>query len=213
MTYGVPYSFVPGTKARADEVNANFIEVLNKIEDTNTRVDESNTRIDDANTQADANKEEIEKKLTDGLAQKAGVDLANLNSAGKAVLNAKANASDIDGKWTKKGSIILNDVSLSGNNKTWTYSLSSVLPNDGKVYECLFQVLAQKSGGSWSLYYLGSSLCDYLTIVSTSSSGSHGTGGFFIPVGTDRKLYIRSSANGGGETSFYLNIRAYRKVR
>ena len=37
MTYGVPYSFVPGTKAKADEVNANFIDVLGKIENTTTR--------------------------------------------------------------------------------------------------------------------------------------------------------------------------------
>ena len=33
MTFGVPYSFVPGTKAKADEVNANFIDVLTKIDD------------------------------------------------------------------------------------------------------------------------------------------------------------------------------------
>ncbi len=38
MTYGVPYSFVPGTKAKADEVNANFIDVLEKIENSNTRI-------------------------------------------------------------------------------------------------------------------------------------------------------------------------------
>ena len=38
MTYGVPYSFVPGTKAKADEVNANFIDVLEKISNSNTRI-------------------------------------------------------------------------------------------------------------------------------------------------------------------------------
>ncbi len=38
MTYGVPYSFVPGTKAKANEVNANFIDVLGKIEDSNSRI-------------------------------------------------------------------------------------------------------------------------------------------------------------------------------
>lgn len=213
MTYGVPYSFVPGTKARADEVNANFIEVLNKIEETNTRVDESNTRIDDANTKADANKEEIEKKLTDGLAKKAGVDLANLSTAGKAVLNAKANASDIDGKWIKSSKTILNNVTISGNAKTWTYDLSSLLPKDNNVYEVLLQVLAEKKGGGWALYYLASSLCDYLTIVSTGTNSAVGTGAFFIPIGTNRKLYIKSSTNGGGSTMMFFNIRAYRKVR
>ena len=106
MTYGVPYSFVPGTKARADEVNANFIEVLNKIEETNTRIDE-------ANTQNNANKEEIEQveqNLKTELAKKAGLDLANLNTAGKAVLNNKANAADIDGKWIYKTFTLLGSV-------------------------------------------------------------------------------------------------------
>ena len=28
----IPYSFVPGTKAKADEVNANFISLANFIE-------------------------------------------------------------------------------------------------------------------------------------------------------------------------------------
>ena len=41
MTYGVPYSFVPGTKARADEVNANFIDVLNKIDNVDSKVTDS----------------------------------------------------------------------------------------------------------------------------------------------------------------------------
>ena len=36
MTSGILYSFVPGTKAKADEVNANFLAVLNKIEETNS---------------------------------------------------------------------------------------------------------------------------------------------------------------------------------
>ena len=36
MTSGIPYSFVPGTKAKADEVNANFLAVLNKIEEINS---------------------------------------------------------------------------------------------------------------------------------------------------------------------------------
>lgn len=38
MTYGVPYAFVPGTKAKADEVNANFIDVLEKIQTSNTKI-------------------------------------------------------------------------------------------------------------------------------------------------------------------------------
>ena len=34
-TYRVPYTFVPGTKAKATEVNANFSSVMDLIEETN----------------------------------------------------------------------------------------------------------------------------------------------------------------------------------
>ena len=55
MTYGIPYSFVPGTKAKADEVNANFIDVVERIEATNSDVTDNYNdviaRIDNTNTQ------------------------------------------------------------------------------------------------------------------------------------------------------------------
>ena len=40
MTSSVPYSFVPGTKAKAEEVNANFIALLDKIENSNIKIDD-----------------------------------------------------------------------------------------------------------------------------------------------------------------------------
>lgn len=36
MSYTIPYSFIPGTKARAQEVNANFKYVLDSVDDLNT---------------------------------------------------------------------------------------------------------------------------------------------------------------------------------
>ena len=35
MTYNIPYSFIPGTKARAQEVNANFKYVLDTADEIN----------------------------------------------------------------------------------------------------------------------------------------------------------------------------------
>ena len=58
MTYGVPYSFVPGTKAKADEVNANFIDVLDKIKTTNERIDETNST-------TQSNKTTLEEKINE----------------------------------------------------------------------------------------------------------------------------------------------------
>lgn len=64
MTSSVPYSFVPGTKAKADEVNANFIAVLDKIEqvntDTKSQLNSSITNL--SNTKAD--KSEIDGNWT-----------------------------------------------------------------------------------------------------------------------------------------------------
>ena len=68
MTYGVPYSFVPGTKAKADEVNANFIDVLDKIKTTNERIDETNST-------TQSNKTTLEEKIN--------TDVSNLNSTYK----------------------------------------------------------------------------------------------------------------------------------
>ena len=98
MTFGVPYSFVPGTKAKADEVNANFIDVLTKIEDTNLRIDETNSNADSKNAEFATQFEEVEATL----AKRANLDLSNLSTTGKAVLSAKANAADINGKWVAK---------------------------------------------------------------------------------------------------------------
>ncbi|MDE6138822.1 MAG: hypothetical protein K2F57_05065, partial [Candidatus Gastranaerophilales bacterium] len=147
MTYGVPYSFVPGTKARADEVNANFIEVLNKIEETNSR-------IDDVNTQTNLNKEEIKKKLEEGLEQKAGLDLANLDSAGKAILNNKANATDLDGKWTSKSLTLVSGGYLGPvAGATVSFSLSSYLPADNNIYDVIFRTdIEGYSKGCYGLY-------------------------------------------------------------
>ena len=37
MSYTLPYTFVPGTKARAQEVNADFSAIIDALDDTDTR--------------------------------------------------------------------------------------------------------------------------------------------------------------------------------
>lgn len=59
MTYTVPYAFVPGTKAKADEVNANFIDILEKIKSTDDYNKETEKRI----TEAEKNITDITNKL------------------------------------------------------------------------------------------------------------------------------------------------------
>lgn len=64
MTTSIPYSFVPGTKAMASEVNANFLALANALDDDKTYF---NNQINDLNSSiqnlSDAINSEITKKL------------------------------------------------------------------------------------------------------------------------------------------------------
>ena len=50
MSYTVPYTFVPGTKARAQEVNANFSAIIDALDDADTR--KANTDFSNISTEA-----------------------------------------------------------------------------------------------------------------------------------------------------------------
>lgn len=74
MTSGVPYAFIPGTKAMANQVNANFLAVTNSIEEVNQRLTDTNENI------LDTMENDLLKR-----------DLSNLTTTGQAVLDNKAN--------------------------------------------------------------------------------------------------------------------------
>lgn len=208
MTYGVPYSFVPGTKAKADEVNANFIDVLNKIEDTNLRIDTTNETITTKNSELTST---INTKVTEvkQLANsRANLDLSNLSSTGKNVLNAKANAADIDGKWTYKYIVLISNVSFNGTSAL-SYSLSNYLPKDNNVYEVLINANISESG--WKRLYISSDLeKSYVPICASNKFAASGS--MLMPIGTGRKINISRSTSYGGVID-QLYISAYRKVR
>ena len=42
MSYSVPYTFIPGTKARAQEVNANFASITDSIDELDTSLIQAN---------------------------------------------------------------------------------------------------------------------------------------------------------------------------
>ena len=66
----IPYSFVPGTKAMASEVNANFIALAQAVEDGKTFTSES---IEDFHS-------EMEECLDESLGGKLETDLSNCNN-------------------------------------------------------------------------------------------------------------------------------------
>ena len=211
MAYGVPYAFVPGTKAKADEVNANFNDVLSKIEDTNTRIDEVNTSLSEVDTKIQSTKEELDE-------QKLNLDLSNISSAGQKLFDAKANASLLDGTWAVKYYKVADSTSISLNT-TKTYSLSSYLPKDSSKYEvrCSFWLSGGSSYGDAAQINLYTDLISSYTpvgyIVTRENAAYYNASNAFLLVGKDRQVKVMRTSFGSGSAKFTLHFDAYRKVR
>ncbi len=193
MTYDVPYAFVPGTKAKADEVNANFNDVIQKIQNTNERIDSADNQIAILNS---------------------GLAAANTN------ISQKANSSDIDGAWTNKLLKIFESKTFSVGSNSLSYSLSSYLPNDEKKYEVLISGdgYTGSSNGASIMFGLGSALansscCILYKAITRTSSSMVASGCSIIPISTDRKINLTVTVKTATSGSCYLTVLAYRKVR
>lgn len=204
MTFGVPYSFVPGTKAKADEVNANFIHVLNKIEETNTRVDETNSN-------SEAIKEEILEKFTqveEEIENRVDLDFSNISDTAKEILDNKANVADIDGNWTWNVTILVANFILY-NPGVSSFSLVNYLPNDGNLYEVIFDLSGYASG--YAYYIFNNNLSSFFCL---KVNGGHFSNVFTVPVGKDRVIsFTPATTSVNGNTEVFLYARGYRKVR
>lgn len=195
MTSSVPYSFVPGTKAKAEEVNANFISVLNKIENANLKIENLNS-------------------------EKLKTDLSNIDETGKEVLNKKADKTEIDGKWTTKTEYIANEVTMSTTYDK-TFDLSQILPNDDNVYELLITAIIRTGSNTnnCTALFVGSSICKNIAICRavTRVSGANqiASGNCIIPIGTDRKIRFFSGSEATASSQANgcsFRTVAYRKV-
>lgn len=210
MTYGVPYSFVPGTKAKADEVNANFIDVLDKIESTNTRIDDTNTKLDETNT-------EITTKMEESLENKADLDLSNLSAAGKKLFTDKANASLLDGTWVNKYKSYIYEKSI-GPDVRHNYTISGYFPSDTNKYELLFSICgltANQSNACTFIYIRTDALTSDIPVCRMiRSSGANQAGGFgVVVVGSKRNLQVYNTENAIGTSKYTIRLHGYRKVR
>lgn len=193
MTSSVPYSFIPGAKAKAEEVNANFISVLGKIEETNVKIENTNS-------------------------QKADRNLSNLDTAGQEILDAKADKIELDGKWVNKVYTIFSSKTFTVNQSI-TYDLSSYLPNDGNVYEVLFQSYQRTgnvAGNSTSSVLTSDIFTSYgirlgrCTTRTASSQSSSGSG--ILPVGAGRTVTYQNIDANGTSGDCGLVAVGYRKV-
>ena len=196
MTSSVPYSFVPGAKAEAEEVNANFIAVLDEIE-------KSNVKIEDLNT------------------QKLNKDLSNIDAEGQKVLDTKADKTELDGKWIIKGEFIIREATLSSSYDK-SFDLSSMLPKDENVYEIIVSAIIRTGthiNNCLSLS-LSSALCGSLymcrAVTRVSGVNNIASGNCVVPISKDRKirLFVGDETNAASyANSCSVRISAYRKVR
>lgn len=204
MAYGVPYSFVPGTKAKADEVNANFIDVLTKIEDVNSRVDETNSKADTKSEELDTKFGEIENSIN----QRVDLNFSNISSTAQAKFDAKANASDLDGNWVGAGLQLMSSANTASNTLNQTFSLADYLPNDGKPYQIFITAAGTSSGfGSYNLSG-GYNTFEFFRTVKEDFATS-----VILVVSSAHNITVKAGALTSGTNKFSLYIGAYRRVR
>lgn len=82
----IPYSFIPGTKAKASEVNANFLSLAEKINSNNTNILEQINSLDTQVTQ----------DITDATSVLAKCDLSNSNLISNTIISAPNGVAEYD---------------------------------------------------------------------------------------------------------------------
>lgn len=145
---------------------------------------------------------DIDEIATD-LNGKADTDLTNLTAT---------SSTNFDGQWVQKNGSVYGSSSGQATG-TYTYSLSSYLPNDGQSYEVMVNVVATTTGTYAGIQFTS----NYVSPAATSRSYLQMTctptttaGSFIIPIGSDRNLnYFISSA---GTDYLYIRLYAYRRI-
>lgn len=207
MTLVVPYSFVPGTKAKASEVNANFNDVLNKIENTNTLINNINEELA---TNLTKNTTDLEKKIEDTKNISARNDLSNLTPEANARFDSKANAIDLDGNVTCISVALLSNVIITKDSR-FVFNIGQHIPNDGCKY--LVNISAEFAGAPGMQPYFnafiqnGSYIANFIRF-----NTSDGSCNITIPVDASRTIILWTIENTSPRTIF-LYLKGYRKVR
>ena len=187
MTSGIPYSFVPGTKAKADEVNANFLAVLNKIEETNS----AKLNVDLSNI------DETEKATLD-------------------VVNTKADKKELDGEWQYCHYVLALDVPLTSPTPL-SFDLSSYMPKDENIYEIILSVriVTESGNGMYAAGLLKSTPMEnnvyFCNARSRTTSSATASGCGIIPLGADKIITIMRTTDYTGKIS--ITFDGFRKVR
>lgn len=205
MTSSVPYSFVPGSKAKAEEVNANFVAVLGEIEKSNVKISELEAQKADKNF---SNLDEQGQEILDAKADKTALD-------------AKADKTEIDGNWVKKTVYIASGVTMTSSyNKS--FDLSSFLPDDDNIYEVIISAIIRTGvqDNNCLALCVESSLCGFIhmcrAVTRVDGVNQIASGNCSIPIAKDRlvRFFAGEETNAASYSqSCSFRISAYRKVR
>lgn len=153
-------------------------------------------------------------EISEALNNKSDIDLNNLNGTG---------AEKFDGEWTYlTNSIrIFEKVTPPVDGSVLTYDLSTYLPNDGAIYECLFNGMCFTgitSGDTIGLFLATdltpSPTTNYVTVCAIktkSSSDLYNRSSSILAVGAGRALILCGSTNNrNGDVT--CDLVAYRRL-
>lgn len=151
---------------------------------------------------------DIDEIATD-LNGKADVDLNNITNTAKYIF---------DGQWVNATTNMIYTATTFSSATTYEYSLANYLPNDGYNYEVIVTAIGAtgSTSGNTAEISIGSSFVDHTTnrvassVTRTSNTANWGWCGV-IPIGTDRKIYIRQ-IHSSPCTCRYFRCEAYRRI-
>ena len=145
------------------------------------------------------------------------VQNANLVNIGR-IQEHYTTKSMVDGQWTQAYLKLITSKTSVTNAKPLTFDLSTVLPNDGYNYECIFDILAETgtaSGNSVEIMTFGGIAANGVRVCKaiTRTTASAQAGGQFIEaIGTNRTISLQEA--GGTQTSYvyFFRLLACRRI-
>ena len=145
------------------------------------------------------------------------MSLSNINSTAKALFDAKANTSQLDGTWTIKYSALCSEKSISPD-ETHTYSLSSYLPDKTNKYEIIASgyTNTQESSNSTNFSVIQTDLITSKMImfqaVTRNNSQGYDTFQNVLLSSTGRTITVYCGSASVNTSKYSLRLHAYRKV-
>lgn len=122
----------------------------------------------------------------------------------------------VDGQWIYSQTPIASGIS-GANTYSTAFDLSSYLPNDGQIYECLFVAggATGTASGNIARIWLNTDISGQTLIAcatTRTSSKMYCAGSAVVVIGTDRKVTLSFQSSTGTTGEVYFNLNAYRRI-